>query len=64
MQRIATMARTRLNILIDEGLKRRMYELAREQNRNLSNWVETVLKKEVESAEHARSPMKANQGAD
>jgi len=39
------MKKANLNILIDAGLKERLREIASEQNRTLSNLVETELKR-------------------
>ena len=42
-----TMAKVLLNVRIDPALREQLQELAREQNRTLSNLVETELKRLV-----------------
>lgn len=42
---VATMAKVLLNVRIDPELRRRLQSVAHEQNRTLSNLVETELKR-------------------
>lgn len=39
----------RINIRIDEELKQKVKDVAKKENRTLSNYIENVLRKEVEN---------------
>lgn len=56
------MAKTNLNILIDSDLKARLKAIADQQNRTLSNLVETELKRMVTTEETARTERKNRRG--
>ncbi len=52
------MKRAHLSIMIDSDLKERLKEIADRQNRNLSNLVETELKRVVATEEATRTEQK------
>ena len=56
------MAKTNLNILIDSDLKARLKAIADQQNRTLSNLVETELKRLVATEEATRTEPKNRRG--
>ena len=58
-----TMAKVLLNVRIDPALREQLQELAREQNRTLSNLVETELKRLVATTgNHAQTELKNRRG--
>lgn len=57
------MERVPLNVRIDRDLRENLHEIAREQNRTLSNLVETALLQVVADAKgEARKPPKKRRG--
>lgn len=56
------MAKVNLNILIDAELKARLKAIADQQNRTLSNLVETELKRLVATEEATRTAPKNRRG--
>ena len=60
---VMTMGRVPLNVRIDRTLREQLQELAREQNRTLSNLVETELKRLVATTgNHAQTEPKNRRG--
>ena len=60
---VTTMERVPLNVRIDRTLREQLQELAREQNRTLSNLVETELKRLVATTgNRARTEPKNRRG--
>ncbi len=56
------MAKTNLNILIDADLKARLKAIADQQNRTLSNLVETELKRVAAPGQSAQTESKNRRG--
>jgi antitoxin component of RelBE/YafQ-DinJ toxin-antitoxin module len=56
------MAKTNLNILIDADLKARLKAIADQQNRTLSNLVETELKRVAATGQSAQTESKNRRG--
>lgn len=56
------MTKTNLNILIDADLKARLKAIADQQNRTLSNLVETELKRMVATEETTRTEQQKRRG--
>ncbi len=60
---VTAMERVPLNVRIDRTLREQLQELAREQNRTLSNLVETELKRLVATTgNHAQTEPKNRRG--
>ena len=54
------MERVPLNVRIDRALREQLHSLAREQNRTLSNLVETELKRVVATTGNGAQPVPKN----
>jgi len=60
---VTTMAKVLLNVRIDRDLREQLQAIAREQNRTLSNLVETELKRLVATTgNHAQTEPKNRRG--
>lgn len=55
---VTTMAKVLLNVRIDRDLREQLQAIAREQNRTLSNLVETELKRVAATGDAARTEPK------
>ena len=59
---VTTMAKVLLNVRIDRDLREQLQAIAREQNRTLSNLVETELKRVAATGQGARTEPKNRRG--
>lgn len=59
---VITMDRVPLNVRIDRDLRERLQAIAREQNRTLSNLVETELKRVAATGQSAQTESKNRRG--